>query len=289
MKGQLAFGGASLSGKGGGYGFGTIADPIELVQFAYESGITCFDTAPIYGFGESETVLGKSINGFREKVQIVSKSGITWHENGRVNPTNDPGVTQSMLEDSLRRLNTDYIDVYMIHWPDPRVDIRYPLEVLAKAQVEGKIKNLGLCNTNPYDLKLASEVAKIDYLQSEFNLFNDGFAELEIRDEILMGWGTLDKGILAGTVKKDRQFTKEDARSWAPWWKKSKWKEKVNFVQGLNFNVYETALNYSLRTCDLTLVGAKSINQLENCLDVIKSPITEEQLNERYERFKSFS
>jgi len=156
----LAFGGAAISGEGGGYGFGDINenDSIELLNSAYDKGIRIFDTAPIYGFGLSEVRMGKAFKQTRDKVFIVSKSGVTWGENKRVDMTNDPVVTTKMLEQSLRDLQSDYIDLYMIHWPDTRVDIRRPLEVLAKAKHQGKIKHIGLCNTNIADLEKGSEI-----------------------------------------------------------------------------------------------------------------------------------
>lgn len=289
MKGQIAFGGACLSGEAGGYGFGAIKEGKELIDYALELGITVFDTAPVYGLGESEKVLGKELKSKRESVQIISKSGVSWHSSGRINMTNNPRVTLQMLEASLKRLDTDYIDIYMIHWPDDKVDIRYPLEVLAAAQLQGKIKSIGLCNTHQVDLALARELVKIDYLQSEFNLFNNGLEKVDCAEALTMGWGTLDKGILAGSVTRDRSFEKSDARSWAPWWKKSNWKKKVDFVEKLNFDVFETAIAYSLEHLDYTLIGSKSVEQLKKCFDVSKRILDKEQLASRYDQFKSFS
>src|SRR5690606_12662881 len=100
-------------------------------------------TAPIYGFGLSEERFGAYLP---KEAFIISKSGVDWHANKRVNMTNDPFVTERMLNESLKRLKRDSIDLYMIHWPDSRVDIRLPLEVLARAQKAGKIKYIGLCN-----------------------------------------------------------------------------------------------------------------------------------------------
>jgi myo-inositol catabolism protein IolS len=177
---DIGFGGAGLSSGGGGYGFGKIEGEIDLVHEAVDVGIEIFDTAPIYGFNQSEITLGLALKNLREKVKIVSKSGVTWHPNMRVDMSNDAKTTQKMLEQSLTNLNTDYIDIYMVHWPDPKTDIRYPLEVLAKAQIEGKIHSIGLCNTNLEDLTKALEMVKVEYLQSECNLFNIHSANLKL-------------------------------------------------------------------------------------------------------------
>ena len=240
----IAFGGASISGEGGGYGFGEISenDAIELVLYALDCGIKVFDTAPVYGYSLSEKRIGMALKNKRDEAFIISKSGVTWHPNKRIDMTNEPTVCQKMLETSLKDLKTDYIDLYMIHWPDPRTDIRYPLEVLAKAQIEGKIQSIGLCNTNSEDLSKAIEMVKVEYIQSECNLFNNPLNELKnqiVENNIrTMGWGTFDKGILTGSVTKNRNFSKEDARSWAPWWKKSNWKDKVFLFDNFKFRIF---------------------------------------------------
>ena len=165
----IGLGGASISGEGGGYGFGEISESlaIDLIRYSYEKGINLFDTAPLYGKGLSEQRLGKALKEVREEVFIVSKCGLTWKPSGRVDHTNDPRVCQRMLEQSLRDLQSDYMDLYMVHYPDPKFDIRVTLEVLARAQREGKIGLIGLCNTNETELALAEEVADIAIIQNE--------------------------------------------------------------------------------------------------------------------------
>lgn len=269
---KLAFGGASLSGEAGGYGFGEIGEKQaqNLVISSHELGVNIFDTAPIYGFNTSEIRLGKFTKPFRDEIMLVSKSGISWHNSKRVNLTNDAKTTESMLHDSLKNLGTDYIDIYMIHWPDPRVDIRVPMEVLAKAKDQGKIRHIGLCNTNNEDLILAREIEEISVLQSECNLFQNQLEDLNRKGEFLMGWGTLDKGILAGTVNLDRKFNPEDARSWAPWWKKSHWKDKVakveKFKNKFKEDIFKVALAYSMKSTDTSIAGFKSVFQLSQLL-----------------------
>ncbi|MFG1591818.1 aldo/keto reductase [Halobacteriovorax sp. CON-3] len=294
--GQFAFGGASISGEGAGYGFGDISkeDSISLLQYAFDRGVKIFDTAPIYGFGESEKRIGEAFKNNREKVFIVSKSGVTWHENKRVDMTNDPVVTQKMIEQSLRDLNTDYIDLYMVHWPDERVDIRKTLEVIAKAKHEGKIKHIGLCNTTPEEFKLASEIDKIEVIQSQFNFFeqdvkNDIFPIIKSEDISFMSWGTLDKGILTGRVTKDRKFDKSDCRSWAPWWKAMDKESRYDIVarmqpalekhglSGLDFAIH---FNLSHDELSTVLCGARNHDQLDGVLNSLEKKVTKEMLED---------
>ncbi len=286
---KIGFGCASLSGSGKGYGFGDISDrdASKLVHEAIDLGINLFDNAPIYGFGEAERRLGLAIESRRSDAFIVSKCGVNWHENSRVNMTNEPELCLSQLHNSLRRLKSDYIDLYMVHWPDKRVEIEKTLEVLFRAKKEGKIRFIGLCNTNPEDLGSALSMGEIDCLQSEFNLFNNGF---DIIDETIknskkdklykMAWGTFDKGILTGSVKTDSVFDKEDCRNHAPWWKKSDWKKRVirfdkalSYLRENNIDPAKFCMAYNLQFMDSTLCGFKSSKHLESVKDISLDPI----------------
>ena len=222
----VGMGAASISGEGGGYGFGSITEDhsIALVHQAQDAGINLFDTAPIYGFGMSEQRLGKALTGERrQRAFVVSKSGITWDPNQAVRIDNSPEVTEAMLEQSLRDLKTDWIDLYLVHWPDPKNDIRKTIEVLVQAREAGKIRAFGLSNTHPEDIARASEIAVPEVLQAQFNLFENGpaktlFPVVSKESMGFMSWGTLDKGILTGRVNANRTFEASDVRSHAPWW-----------------------------------------------------------------------
>lgn len=292
----ITFGGASISGEGGGYGFGTMseADSESLLKSAWEAGITLFDTAPIYGFGLSEERLGRYLP---KEAKIITKSGVDWHDSKRVNMTNGPAVTEKMLHQSLKRLNRDVIDIYMVHWPDARVDIRKPLEVLKKAQGEGKINKIGLCNTNLEDLEKAKSVCEIDVIQSELNLFNQApFNQLgdEWKNKLLMSWGTFDKGILSGRVTKDRTYAKEDARSWAPWWNKKEVAKKIERTEELkkiltdySISLPEFCLNYNLYYFGMTtcLIGLKTVGDVVHMTSNLHQQLMRERIEEVIERF----
>jgi myo-inositol catabolism protein IolS len=287
----ITFGGAALSGEGGGYGFGNMSEKEAetLLKGAWELGMTLYDTAPIYGFGLSEIRLGKYLP---QEAKIISKSGVDWHESKRVNMTNAPAVTERMLHESLKRLNRDVIDIYMIHWPDARTDIRGPLEVLKRAQEKGLIKDIGLCNTNMNDLVKAREICDVKVLQSELNLFNqNSFKEVgeEWKNSLSMGWGTLDKGILSGRVLKDRKFSSDDARSWAPWWNKKEVLKKIERTEKLKqildeyhiplpaFCIHYSLSYFGLSTC---LVGLKSVGDVVHALSSLQQNLMRERMEE---------
>ncbi len=292
----LAFGGAALSSHGGGYGFGNVDEnqSSDALHYCFDKGVTIFDTAPVYGYGESEQRLGRAFKEKREKVFIISKSGVSWHANKRVNLTNDPKTALRMFEQSLKDLNSDYIDLYMIHWPDENVDIRRPLEVLHKLKVEGKIRHIGLCNTTLDDLKKSSEIDKIEVVQSEYHFFNDQDEKLmnylEKEDISFLSWGTLDKGIITGTVTGKREFEKSDCRSRAPWWKTSYKDKKVQVIQEHILPFLETkghsglelALghNRTFRNISHLLCGGKTIKQWEEIFQALEHPPSLEIIEE---------
>ena len=283
---KIAFGGASISGDGGGYGFGPISDDDSLVLLAssFENGINLYDTAPVYGFRKSEQMIGKAFSGIRDKVFIVSKGGITWDDRKRIHIDNRPKTVQNMLERSLKDLRTDYIDLYMIHWPDRNIDIRKPMEYLSRAKDDGKIRAIGLCNTSNDEITKAGEIDRVDALQAECNLFNPiPFESLRptLKEQKMgfMSWGTLDKGILTGRVTPGRTFDRVDARSWAPWWKQEdrtpKFKAMERIKQLLEVNDHsslELALGYVLQFSELStaLCGIRNTAQLTSAIHALK-------------------
>lgn len=301
---KLIFGGASLSGKGGGYSFGDISESQaqSLLEKAYDFGFRVFDTAPIYGFGESERRIGKAFEKNREQVHIISKCGVDWHENGRVNMTNDPKIAIKMLEESLRRLNSDYIDFYLVHWPDAKVDIRYTYEALSKAKERGHIKSLGLCNTNLDDFQKAREIDEVKVVQSEFNLFNQKNFDFlkDFQDVWAQGWGTLDKGILSGRLtakrQKEKDFDDSDCRKSAPWWKTSEVIPRIEKFERFQkvLKEYEVdPVSFSLQLGEHnvvpvdSLIAPKSISQLESSMSSLEIKIDSNVMKELKKEWES--
>lgn len=282
----LIFGGAAISGEGGGYGFGAMSESEaeSLLIDAFDLGVKTFDTAPIYGFTLSEKRLGKFLKRKREEIAFISKSGVTWHDNQRVNMTNDPGVAVKMLHESLVNLQSDYIDLYMVHWPDQRVDIRKTVEALERERERGKIKQIGLCNTSVAELEKASEITKIASIQSEFSLLKRDvatslFPYLSKNKIPFMSWGTLGKGILTGRVTKDRIFDPLDYRKNRDHFKRAEIEKSVrvfeqiqNFSKRVNYSPLEFALGHNLShpECQMVIAGPKNRGQLEGLVNALK-------------------
>lgn len=284
---EIAFGGAAISGEGGGYGFGEISEKesIDLLHACFDAGINIYDTAPVYGFGESERRIGKAFKNKRDDVFLVSKSGVTWNSAKRIYISNDPGITEKMLHQSLSDLKTDYIDLYMIHWPDSKVDIQEPMKILSRAKEEGKIRFIGLSNPLLEDLKKAEEVDRIDVLQDEFNFFKDDlkktlFPTVRENNYGLMTWGTLGKGVLTGRVTRNRKFDSSDCRSWAPWWKTSYLQNKIDEIEKFNSSLKTVGLtglqvalgfNLSFQEVSTAICGIRNLQQLKNLLFALDS------------------
>lgn len=219
----LGFGGGALSGSDGGYGFGPISDEeaVNLLSRVVERGVNLLDTAPIYGFGASERRIGLFLAknpALRKKLVLVSKMGVTWHDNRESYLDNSPATARRMLEQSLRDLQTDFIDLYMIHWPDQKVSVGKTMEALLKAKEEGLIRAIGACNFAPQLLEEARAVGPVDVLQNEFNALNrhnadNLFPSVRAHGLGFMSYGTLAKGILSGKVGADTSFHATDVRS----------------------------------------------------------------------------
>lgn len=134
---------------------------IELVHKAYDLGVNFFDVAPVYGFGHAEKVLGQAIADRREDVFIASKVGLRWDDQKNIVRNLSPESIRKEIEDSLKRLDTDYIDLYQMHWPDPNTPIQETMEELSKLKEEGKIRYIGASNFNVPLLEQASAVEEI--------------------------------------------------------------------------------------------------------------------------------
>jgi aryl-alcohol dehydrogenase-like predicted oxidoreductase len=198
------------------------AESIATIRAAVERGITVIDTAPVYGFGRSEEIVGKAVaeGQLRSTVIIATKAGLEWH-GGKVSRNASRARIMREVEDSLRRLRTDYIDVYQVHWPDPLVAIEETADAMQALLSQGKIRAIGVSNFSVDQIKRFRRVAPLHVLQPPYNLFERGI-EADLlpycrETKIAMfGYGALCRGLLSGRMQADTAFVGDDLRRTDP-------------------------------------------------------------------------
>lgn len=193
-------------------------ESIRTIHVALDKGINLIDTAPIYGYGRSEEIVGEAVRqyGRRDSILLATKVGIDW-TSGRIERNSTRQRILKEFEDSLRRLQTDYIDVYQVHWPDPEVPIEETASTLRELYEQGKIRAIGVSNFSPEQVRQFETAAPLHTIQPPYNLF-----EREIERDVLpyalkqnittLTYGALCRGLLSGTMTADRQFSKDDMR-----------------------------------------------------------------------------
>ena len=212
---------------------------IATIRSAIERGVTLIDTAPAYGFGRSEEIVGKALaeGGLRDKVQIATKVGLYWKE-GKVFRDSRPVRIREEIEDSLRRLRTDVIDLYQVHWPDLDTPLAETALVLEDLRREGKIRAIGVSNFSPAQMDTFRAAAKLDAVQPPYNLF-----EREIEVDVLpyarraglavLSYGALCRGLLTGKITADSTFEGDDLRNSDPKFQRARLQHYVAAVQEL--------------------------------------------------------
>jgi aryl-alcohol dehydrogenase-like predicted oxidoreductase len=198
------------------------AESIATIRAAFERGINVVDTAPVYGFGRSEEIVGKAIadGGLRADVLIATKAGLQW-EGGRVFRNASRARILREVDESLRRLRTDHIDIYQVHWPDPLIEIEETADAMHTLFAQGKIRAIGVSNFSVDQMERFRRVAPLHVLQPPYNLFERG-----IESDLLpycrknkiatLGYGALCRGLLSGRMRPDTVFDGDDLRRTDP-------------------------------------------------------------------------
>jgi aryl-alcohol dehydrogenase-like predicted oxidoreductase len=231
-------------------------ESVRTIRAALDQGINLIDTAPAYGFGRSEEIVGRAVaeSGKREQVILSTKVGLEWRD-GNVfrNATRERILGE--IEDSLRRLRTDHIDIYHVHWPDPLVPIEETAETMSLLYRQGKIRAVGVSNYSPQQMERFRAVAPLHAVQPPYNLF-----EREIEKDVLpfalqngistLTYGSLCRGLLSGRMKPDTQFTGDDLRGIDPKFQPPRYAQYLLAVARLDHFARE---NYGKRVLDLAI------------------------------------
>jgi aryl-alcohol dehydrogenase-like predicted oxidoreductase len=216
------------------------AESISTIRAALEHGINIVDTAPIYGFGRSEEIVGRAIaeGGQRSRVLIATKAGLEWRGDKMFRNASRDRIMRE-IDDSLRRLQTDHVDVYQVHWPDPLTPIEETAEAMHTLHKDGKIRAIGVSNFSIDQMEQFRRVAPIHVLQPPYNLF-----EREIEAEILpycqknkivtFGYGALCRGLLSGRMRPDTVFDGDDLRRTDPKFQQPRFGQYLAAVQRLD-------------------------------------------------------
>src|SRR6195256_3950348 len=216
------------------------AESIATIRAALEHGINVIDTAPAYGFGRSEEIVGKAVaeGRLRSRVNIATKAGLEW-DGGRVFRNASRARILQEVEDSLRRLRTDYIDIYQVHWPDPLVTIEETAEAMHMLFRQGKIRAIGVSNFSVGQMDRFRRVAPLHVLQPPYNLFERGI-EADLlpycrKNKIAtLGYGALCRGLLSGRMRPNTVFDGDDLRRTDPKFLEPRFPQYLAAVQRLD-------------------------------------------------------
>jgi aryl-alcohol dehydrogenase-like predicted oxidoreductase len=213
---------------------------IATIRAAVEHGVNLIDTAPAYGFGRSEEIVGEALHdaGLRSRVVIATKVGLEWRDGEVFRNASRARIFQE-VEDSLRRLRTDYIDIYLVHWPDPLVAIEETAEAMDELHRQGKIRAIGVSNFSVEQMNRFRRVAPLHVLEPPYNLFERG-AEAELlpycaqHGIATLGYGALCRGLLSGRMRPETRFEGDDLRRTDPKFQPPRYAQYLSAVEQLD-------------------------------------------------------
>jgi len=216
---RIAFGTWQL---GGDWGATDEQTAIRAIRHAYDCGINFFDTAQGYGFGASELLLAKAIHGYpRDSVVIATKGGLRSLGGSRVERDASAASIRKGVDDSLRALATDYIDLLQVHWPDPGTPFAETAGALAELVAAGKVRHVGVSNFDPQQMDEFSRTLPVETLQPPYSIFHrDVEAEIlpyaKAHEIGVLVYGPLAHGLLSGYLHPGRRLSPDDWRSHSP-------------------------------------------------------------------------
>ena len=282
---------------------------VEAIHKAIDMGINSIDTAPAYGFGLSEEIIGEALKGKRDKVNIFDKCGLRWdiqkgeffYEALDFNKkpikmfrySGKDGIIEE-CERSLKRLKTDYIDLYQIHWPDSTTPIEESMEAMEKLKQDGKIREIGVSNYSLEQFKKAISFAKVVSNQVPFSMVDRHIENDIIPYCIENGYGILvysplQRGLLTGKVTTDYKFKDDDHRRDNPFFTIKNRVKVLNLIEKIRpiadshgVTIAQLVINWTVNHPGITaaLIGTRNIKQAEENFSSLKFKLTQDEINE---------
>lgn len=302
----IAFGAWAIGGWM--WGGAEESDAIRAIRASYDHGITTIDTAPIYGFGKSEELVGQAMQGIpREKYQILTKYGMRWQGSGgeyffdsflndgtpvKIYKHASKERVLQECEDSLRRLRTDYIDLLQIHWPDATTPISETMEAVAKLIEQGKVRAAGVCNYNTAQVAEALKIVKLVSNQVPYSMINRDI-EKEIVPQALrenmsiIPYSPLQRGLLTGKIKPGHKFSGGDTRENNKFYTPENITRANTLLQKIKpiadahgVSVAQLVINWTTRQApmDCVLVGARDEKQVKENVKALDFKLGEEEV-----------
>ncbi len=299
----IAFGTWQLGGEWGQF---DEDEAIAAIRRAREFGVNLFDTAHGYGFGASERVLGKALKEelekHRDEIVIATKGGLRMTDDGLVRDSS-PEWLREGVDASLDALGVDQIDLYQVHWPDPKVSFAETAGALQEMVEEGKIRHVGVSNFDAAQMAEFAETRPVDTLQPPYDLFRRDI-EAEIlpychqHDIGVLVYGALAHGLLTGTMDESTTFAEDDWRSGAPFFKGEQFRRNLEVCRELEqfandelgVSISRLAIAWTLANpaVDLTIVGARHPGHIEDSVAAADLRLSEADL-ERIDRISAGS
>jgi aryl-alcohol dehydrogenase-like predicted oxidoreductase len=279
MVSRVAFGTWQL---GGDWGATDEEQAIAAIERAADLGVTLFDTAQGYGFGESERLLAKALSPIpRDQVIIATKGGLRPRPGGGVQRDASPAWIRRGVEDSLAALGTDYLDLYQVHWPDPATPFDQTAEALGELVAQGKIRHVGVSNFSAEQMDAFSATLPVETLQPPYHLFR---REIETsvlpyareHDIGVVVYGAVGHGLLSGHLREDTRFVEGDWRGSSEVFRGEPYRRNLRVVDelaelarmDLGITVSQLALAWTLANpaVHATIVGTRDPDHVDEAV-----------------------
>lgn len=302
---ELAFGAWAIGGWQ--WGGSDSRQAIRAIEASVENGMTSIDTAPIYGFGLSEELVGKAIKGKRSDVQVLTKCGMSWSGTSGeffFKSKDNNGISvdiykysgkESVLkecEDSLRRLKTDYIDLYQVHWPDMTTPVSETMEALALLKKQGKILAGGVSNYSREWMEEALKTFPLASDQLAYSMVNRDIEKETVpfcleKNIGIIAYSPLQRGLLAGKIKKGHVFSEGDTRPFTIYYREPNLSRIIKITEELEkianerkVSLSQLVLNWTILQPGITcaLSGARDEKQVLENVKAVEFRIDKEEI-----------
>jgi aryl-alcohol dehydrogenase-like predicted oxidoreductase len=261
------------------------SDAIGAIHAAIDRGINLIDTAPVYGFGRSEEIVGKALaeGGRRKRVNIATKVGLDWKDGKPFRNASKARIIAE-AEASLKRLQTDVIDLHQVHWPDPNTPIAEVADAMGELHRAGKIRAIGVSNFSPAQMTEFRKVAPLHTAQPPYNLFERAIEEdvlpyCRAKNIAVLAYGSLCRGLLSGAMSRSTRFAGDDLRKSDPKFREPRYEQYLDAVDKLDQfaqarfgrRVIHLAARWVLDRgeANIALWGARRADQLAPIADVV--------------------